>query len=340
MENRINTLNLKLENELNTREIPIGLFSGKMGVCIYLYRLGRLQNNNKFYKHAEKLLDEVFNEVNKIDTIDIENGLLGISLGINYLIRNNYIQGDENTIFEDVDDRIFKYSSFNQGDKDISVLIQILYYIYIRQQSSLSKEINYLFDELSAQIINTLHAKIEFILNDSVASFSIDSKFPLFLFILSKIYQNNTNKDKITRIVQEIIPLILSRFESTHSKRLHLLWGVSKINSQIKDKRLSIYCDILASHIHIDSLVEEFPNKNVFIKNGIAGIYLLISSLEENEKQKIDVKSFYIKCKQKIEDSLIWKLYDNDEYFNNHAGLTGYCGAVTVWNMIYNQYER
>lgn len=338
MENIIETLNIKLR-DLN-EDLPIGLGSGKMGLCIYLYKLGRMQNDKKYCKLAESILDEIFCEVNEVKAIDVENGLLGIALGIIYLLRNGYLQGDENVIFKDVDNRVFKYSSFNQRDRDVSILMQLLYYIHVRKQSFQSKETIYLFNELSVELVNSLHTQIEFILNDNSVSFNLESKLPLFLFLLSKIYLDNVNRDKVERIVQEIIPLILSKFEYTNSKRLYLLWGISKINRYIKDRRLTNYCDVLASHINIDDLVEEFKSKNVFLQKGIIGIYLLINSLENDVKRKIDAEKFYIKCKRKIEDSLVWELCDNREYFNNHAGLTGYHGVALVWNMLHNRNEK
>ncbi len=336
----IRKLSMNLKAALANKKLPDGLFSGKMGVCIYIYNIARLQNNNELYKLAENLLDEICLNIESVNEIDIENGLMGISLGMDYLLQNAYVVGDANRILKDIDDRIFKFASYGQEEKSVFILLQVLYYIHIRKRTLLLKEEKRLFHELVIQIINTLHSKVEMILKDSTISFNINSNLPLFLFILSKIYQNNICNDIIVRVVKEIIPFVLSKFECTNSQRLYLLWGIDKINYCIKDERLSDYCNILASHIDMDGLLEEFCNKNIFIGNGIAGVYLLLSSLEENEKFQISKDKFDIICKQKIENSLVWDLCDNDEYFYSHIGLNGYCGVAMVWNMIKYQYEK
>lgn len=340
MENQIGKLSIRLKTILGNKKLPIGLFSGKMGGCIYIYNMARLQDSNELYRLADSLLDEVCCNIESINEIDAENGLIGISLGVSYLLQNAYVRGDTNKILKDIDDRIFKFVSYNQGEKDVFILLQVLYYIHIRKKTLLLKEANYLFDELVIQIINTLHSKIELILKDDTISFNINSNLPLFLFILSKIYQDHICNDVIVKVVEEIIPFILSKFEYLCSKRLYLLWSISKINYFIKDKRLLDYCNVLSSHIDMDSLFDEFRNKNIFIKDGIAGIYLLLSSLEENEMLQISKDKISIICKQKIENSLVWNLCDNDEYFYNHIGLNGYCGVAMVWNMIQYQYEK
>lgn len=109
----------------DNRDISIGLFSGKMGLCVYFYHLGRI-------------------------------------------------------------DKI----SFNRLNDNISILIQILYYIYMRKQS-LQSEQSILFNELAIHIINILHSKIELILEDYNINFNINTNMPLFLYVLSKIYHLN-----------------------------------------------------------------------------------------------------------------------------------------------------
>lgn len=323
----------QLTTILDTKDIPIGLFSGKMGLCIYFYHLGKIENDERYTKIAEKLIDETFEQITTVSTIDIESGLSGIAIGINYLIKNGYVEGDENVILKEIDDEIFKQVSFQESDNNISILIQILFYIYIRKQS-LQKEQEYLFNELTIQIINTLHTKIEYILKDNTIGFNINTDLPLFLFALSKIYQLNIYSYKIIKIIQEITPFLLSKFGFLNSKKLHLLWGISKINACIKDKHLAEYCILLTKQINIDDLLNEFRNKNVFVKDGISGICLLMLSLDKNEKQNLNLNTFYIKALEKIEKSLIWESLSNTEYLKRHIGLNGYCGVNMIMHII------
>lgn len=332
MNKHFTELNHQLTIIQDKKDIPIGLFSGKMGLCIYFYYWGRIENDEKYAKIAEKLIDEIFEQIEMVNSVDVENGLIGIALGINYLIKNGYVEGDENVILKDIEDKIFKQVSFNELNEDISVLIQILYYIRIRKQS-FTKESNILFDELTIHIINNLHSRVEYI-RDNKVNFNIDTKLPLFLFVLSEIYQVNIYNSKITRIICEITPFILSQYSYLDSKKLYLLWGVGKINKYVKDERLTRFCSLLASNIDISNLIDEFRNKNVFINDGISGICLLMLSLEDNEIQMLDLNTFYTKAIQKIENSLIWKLSIDPEYLKTHIGLAGYCGVAIILNEI------
>jgi len=321
-----------LISSLEKENLALGLANGKMGLCIYLYQ-DKSENTREYQRIAEKLLDEIYDGIDTVNTIDIESGLSGIALGINYLIKNNYIEGDINSILKDIDDQIFKQISFGKSNEDITLLIQILYYISVRKQS-LPKESNILFNELIIQIINTLHSKIEYILTENVIRFDIGDRLSLFLFVLSEIYRLNVYNHKIIKIVQEITPFILSKYTYYHSKRFQLLWGISKINTCIRDNRLTGFCNLLASQIDLDTIIDEFRNKNIFLRYGISGLCLLMSTYDESEKLNFDIKDFYNKSIEKIGNSLVWKLCDNSDYINKYIGLEGYCGAKIIYNIM------
>ncbi len=338
MKENIDKLNLRLKFALNNEHISIGLSSGKMGLCIYFFQLARTENNKEYNKIAEKLLDDILNQASKIASINIEDGMLGISLGISFLIRNNYVQGNENAVLKDIDDEIFKWITFNYINGDTSVLIQALYYIYVRKLSTLSNESDFFFNELAIHIINELHSKMESILAEEAVRFSLDTKLPLFLFALSKIYQLDIYNHKIINILREITPFILSKYEYLDSQRLYLLWGISKINLHIKDERLAEHCNLLVSRIDVNKLIGEFRNKGVFLKDGVAGICLLILSLEEEEKQMLNIKYFQEKAKEKIESSLIWDMLNDANHFEGYIGLLGYCGVSIILKKM-NIYE-
>ena len=78
----INCINNRLKNSLNDSEHFLGLFGGKMGLCIYFYMLDYRESNKNFKVIAEKLLEQVISQLHTIKSIDIENGLAGIGLAI------------------------------------------------------------------------------------------------------------------------------------------------------------------------------------------------------------------------------------------------------------------
>ena len=138
----INRINNRLKNSINDSEHSLGLFGGKMGLCIYFYMLDYRESNKNFKVIAEKLLEQVISQLHTIKSIDIENGLAGIGLAISFLLKKDIIKGNVNTVLSDIDDEIFKQISFRNFDKDPKTLIQILFYIYIRKEST-SGELDY-----------------------------------------------------------------------------------------------------------------------------------------------------------------------------------------------------
>jgi hypothetical protein len=50
-----------------------------MGVCISFYWLGRYYNDTQYTNIAEKLIEEIFEQVSTVNSTDIENGLSGIA---------------------------------------------------------------------------------------------------------------------------------------------------------------------------------------------------------------------------------------------------------------------
>ena len=100
-DNKIQNLNKQL---LSVHNDPSGLALGKMGTSLYLYHLSYLENSKDYKKLAEKYLDEVFGEIATVKEIDIKNGLTGIGLSIDYLVKNGFVKGNINNILQEIDD--------------------------------------------------------------------------------------------------------------------------------------------------------------------------------------------------------------------------------------------
>jgi lantibiotic modifying enzyme len=112
----------------------LGLMRGKMGYSIFFYHASKFTNNEQYINVADRLLDSVCKGVNERYTSDIVNGLAGIGLGIDYLIKQKYIDGNINDVLEKIDIPIFKTISFqeNKLPLDFRLKIQLLYYCCIR----------------------------------------------------------------------------------------------------------------------------------------------------------------------------------------------------------------
>ena len=63
--------------------------------------------NKSFKDQADKLLDFILDNVNLSIPISIKNGLLGLGMGLIYLLRNNLVEGDEDEVLENIDIAVF-----------------------------------------------------------------------------------------------------------------------------------------------------------------------------------------------------------------------------------------
>jgi hypothetical protein len=80
-------------------------------------------------------LNEVINNLSNNIDISVERGLAGIALGISYLVKEKFVEGDINEILEDVDGRIYKVLAFQKPEENKfpkPALLYLLHYLYVR----------------------------------------------------------------------------------------------------------------------------------------------------------------------------------------------------------------
>ena len=73
---------------------PIGLFDGKIGVCLFLYRYARYSGNGIYERIASNLLDEIFNQLKPDLSPSAIDGVSGIGLGLTNLIKDGFLEVD------------------------------------------------------------------------------------------------------------------------------------------------------------------------------------------------------------------------------------------------------
>ena len=84
-----------------------GLINGKMGVTIFFFHYAKVTGNNLFADYAMDLIGEMLNQIHVNSSADYEKGMAGIGVGVDYLIRNNFLNVEDN-IFEDIDQRMVR----------------------------------------------------------------------------------------------------------------------------------------------------------------------------------------------------------------------------------------
>ncbi len=86
----------------------LGLLNGKMGVAIFFYQYFRLTGNKIFEDYAGELIDEIYEEISPVTSISFEDGLTGIGWGIEYLVKNDFLQADTDEALSDIDNAIYQ----------------------------------------------------------------------------------------------------------------------------------------------------------------------------------------------------------------------------------------
>lgn len=84
-----------------------GLVHGKMGIAIFFFHYARYTDKPLFADYALGLIGEMQNQIHTNSPADYEKGIAGIGVGIDYLIRNDFLDTEED-IFEDLDQRMVR----------------------------------------------------------------------------------------------------------------------------------------------------------------------------------------------------------------------------------------
>ena len=84
-----------------------GLIHGKMGITVFFCHYARYTNNTFYMEYVVDLIETIQSQIHINSPADYEQGIAGIGVGIDYLIRNNLLEAD-NDMFDDFDQRMFR----------------------------------------------------------------------------------------------------------------------------------------------------------------------------------------------------------------------------------------
>ena len=85
----------------------LGLFTGGMGIVLFILRYARLTNNELFSDYGFNLIGKIQNSIHIETPIDYKHGLAGIGSAMEYLVQCEYIKADTDDVLEEVDNRLF-----------------------------------------------------------------------------------------------------------------------------------------------------------------------------------------------------------------------------------------
>ncbi|MDR1197468.1 MAG: hypothetical protein LBK94_00440 [Prevotellaceae bacterium] len=117
-----------------------GLLNGKMGIVLFFYELGRYTRKKIYDNFAGELLDEVCIEINESTPINFRDGLCGIGWGIEYLIRNGFVEAGTDEILEELDKRIIETDVRRMGDNSLETGLKgVASYVISRRWNRLNE---------------------------------------------------------------------------------------------------------------------------------------------------------------------------------------------------------
>jgi len=315
--------------DLSKQQIRLDIDEGKMGFCLYFYKLARLLNEPLYKKQAEKLLDDIYMELSNTSMLNTTYEIAQIGIGIEYLIKHKYVSGNINSILYDIDSLIFKTIIFEKKPTTYRTngVFIILYYICIRiEQQHLGSDARFMLEELCIKLFNELYISLDSAFYDETYLFNLSNyKLPQFLYVVSKIYLLQFYNYRIIETIQEIAGFIKSRIPVLHSNRLYLLWGLLHLKKVTELDIWDEQIDMLASKVNCQKMIyKELRSKDVFIQDGVAGIYLLLTALKDTPHPIPFDKALFLK---RIEESAIWK---DKEAFETLGFINGFSGFLWV----------
>jgi hypothetical protein len=86
----------------------IGLLNGKTGISIFFYEYGRYTGNKIYTDYAGELIDEIYEEIAQNTPLSFSGGLTGIGWGIEYLVKNKFVNADTDEALADIDNAVYR----------------------------------------------------------------------------------------------------------------------------------------------------------------------------------------------------------------------------------------
>ena len=95
----INILSINLQNDSDMRT---GLLNGKMGIAILFYHYARLTGKKQYNYFPDTFMEKVETYISRCQGKNIFDGSAGIGLATDYIIKNEFVEADEDAL-ENID---------------------------------------------------------------------------------------------------------------------------------------------------------------------------------------------------------------------------------------------
>ncbi|MDR3062274.1 MAG: hypothetical protein LBU57_09215 [Dysgonamonadaceae bacterium] len=251
----------------------IGLFNGKMGIAIFLYRYANYTKEKSYELYANELLDEIIDDLHAGMPVRIEDGLCGIRLGIEYLLKKKYINIDSNDLYVELDHFIENYELDDICER--GAFAKGMYWVLLKNQDLNSHEFSNILDKLISELLKV----------NCEGTSLFPKMIQSLLFIVWSCLQNEIQIEKIKSIFNELSIIIENKlfFEDFDGsvymmfllyKKISQLELFEKENNNNLPEHIPAFSDvlfvskyILITDLDISGTPDMFENKLVQIIN-------------------------------------------------------------------------
>lgn len=315
--------------------------TGFLGSAIALFSLHRIKNNDIILSNlAESHLYFMRNTLKDKISLEFNNGLSGVGLGLTWLVENGYISGDLNIILKEIDDRIYKYcvnslSVFNP--KYESTYIDILIYLAIRIKYLKSERINYnIFVRLAQMLYDHIYFNVSLGFFMEPRPANLRYKLFLFVFVSGLLCKNGDSyiRSRISNVFNEVFDVIVSIHPFCAVNRFMLYQAIDFLIPYLEDnkEKWKDYSFRLANDVTVEQMIDEALDNDMSVFHGIPYIYIILKSCNTVIPHKL-----LCQIKNKIEYALSFYSNYNDCEKWNYVGLSGIMGAIVVLEDIKTQ---
>lgn len=324
---------------------------GKMGIAIYFFNLARETQDVVYSGFAEKLVEEIYQEIDVSTPLDFENGLAGIGWGIEYLVQNGFIEGDTDEALDEIDNQLYLFKDLFQRTEFSNGLVGLGgYYLKRLQNQSTSNrtETAALKIQMVLYVINELELQIKSI---EIANFihkpqcfKLTWDYTLIISFLLEVYQLDLDSLKVSALLHQLITPLFQKtnLPQLHSHCLFMLLIIAKIKHSnigvFPDQSLEELRRSIACNIENDQIIKELTPGSAFLLDGSTGIefiYLRLWQLTgdaEYRDSALQWKTFSLKLEESDQGYAGFKVAEEDEK-KAFGLLEGLAGIGLTWCM-------
>lgn len=249
---------------------------------VTLFRQYQDTGEDNYKEQAETLLNEIIDNCNNCKDLSYYNGLCGIGSVIEYLIQNNFVEGEADEILEDIDNAVISVIN-NRPQMGINIkegLLGLVCYLYERLHYRIKLENSTVFTlkEHTIYLIDWL----EDILSDTKAEIN----YYEFYFILILLHQMDIFNVKVEKMLEYCDRMIECQEHTIPEK-------IDKLRSYINIANKYSYEELLKMTPHISIViplridsVDREANLRCVLKYLLQFPYVHIELLEADKERR------------------------------------------------------